>query len=230
MTQQLLHAAIVPVLFGLIGGCAAVTGLGGEAAPQTYDLLASKPAPLAKSRQTRFQLVVSEPAAVRALTTDRILVKSGPESISYYGKAQWSDRLPSLLQTRLIESLSRSRRFAAVGGGSDRIEADVRMATNIRAFQIEMNGASAQAHISLYVKIFNEKSGRIVASRNFETSVAAPKDNVQAGVAALNSGLQTVLGQITSWSSKVQIETSVETRPERRAPAGAISKAPTRRG
>lgn len=229
MTQLYKHAAIVSVLLGL-GGCTAVTGFGATAPPETYDLLASKPVALAKARRTGFQLVVSEPSAVRALATDRILVKPGSENISYFPKAQWSDRLPSLLQTRLIESLSRSRRFAAVGGGNDRIEADVRLATDIRAFQIEVNGASAEAHISLFVKIFREKNGRIIASRNFETTVPAPKDNVQAAVAALNSGLQLVLAKIITWSARVRIGERAKPPLDRRVPADAISRAPVRRG
>ncbi|MGI9385897.1 MAG: ABC-type transport auxiliary lipoprotein family protein [Methyloligellaceae bacterium] len=231
MARSYFVAAIATaiVLPGL-GGCTGIPGLGGEAPPETYDLLATKPKPLAKSRRTAYQMVVSEPSSVRALATDRILVKPRSEAISYFPKVQWSDRLPALLQKRLIESLARSRRFAAVGGGSDRIDADIRFATNIRAFQIEVNGAGAQARISLFVKIFNEKSGRIIASHNFEATVPAPKDNVQGAVAAMNGGLQLVLAKIITWSAHLKVSDGVKPPSSKRAPADAISRGPVQRG
>ncbi len=230
MTQLYRCAAIVPVLLAL-GGYGAVAGFGNSAPPETYDLLASKLAPLAKSRRTDLQLEVSEPSAVRALATDRILVKPRSESISYYPNARWSDRLPALLQTRLIESLSRSQRFAAVGGGNDRIEADIRFATDIRAFQIEVNGAGAEARIALFVKMFHEKNGRIIASQNFEAAVPAPKDSAQGAVQTMNGSLQNLLGKIIAWTANVRIGESVRPPAGRPLPGGdAVSSAPARRG
>ena len=85
-----------------LAGCA--LALGGDAAPTTYDLVASRSfAPAHKG--TGWQLVVAEPTSVHALDTDRIMVRPRADQISYYKGVAWSDRLPHLFQVRMIETL-----------------------------------------------------------------------------------------------------------------------------
>ena len=65
------------------------------------------PSPGASSRRPINSLVY-EPVAVHALETNRLMVRPRPDQVSYYKGIAWSDRLPRLVQARMIE-ISRTR-------------------------------------------------------------------------------------------------------------------------
>src|SRR5262245_66299162 len=83
-----------------LAGCA----LGGSAAPTTYDLIAPRSF-AAAAKPARYQLVVNEPTSVQALDTDRIMVHTRADQISYYKGAAWSDRLATLVPVGSIGAL-----------------------------------------------------------------------------------------------------------------------------
>lgn len=180
-----------------LGGCA----LGGAATPpQTYDLLAPKVMTLTAPNPAKFQLVVNEPNAVRSLDTDRILVKPDPTKVAYYKGAAWSDRLPSLMQSRIVEAFQNAGLVSAVGSRSDRLNADLVLATEVRAFQVDVGkDGQAKAHASLYVKVIDGEKGRMIASRAFETQVDTSATDVNAMVTDLNQAFDKTLREIVPW-------------------------------
>jgi cholesterol transport system auxiliary component len=186
------------VLSGGLTGCtvASLVGANSEPPPVTHDLLASARRGLGR---ISIQLTVNEPSAVEALSSSRIAIKPGPHEISYFAAAVWTDKLPRLLQLRLIETFENSRILKAVSTGSDRIRGDFGLALSIRDFQVEVNGGSAQAHVRLNVKMVDEDRGQLVASREFSATVRAHNDGVEAGVDALKEAFSSVSTQIMRW-------------------------------
>ena len=178
----------------LLGGCA-----GGGAPPATFDLLAPKVMTLTAPKPATFQLVVNEPRAVRSLETDRILVKPSAAQISYYKNAVWSDRLPRLLQARLVEAFQNAGLVSAVGSRADRLDADIEMASEVRAFQVDIDGGQARAHASLYVKVIDGKNGRMIASRGFESQTPTSATDVNQMVVALNQSFDKILHDVVPW-------------------------------
>jgi cholesterol transport system auxiliary component len=143
----------------LLGGC-----LGSNATPPaTYDLVAPRVMTLTAPRPAKFQLVINEPSAVRSLETDRIMVKSGAR-VAYYKDAAWSDRLPRLMQARMVEAFQNAGLVRAVGSRADRLDADYELSTQVQAFQVNVNQGYAEAYANLYVKIIDGDNGRMVAS------------------------------------------------------------------
>ncbi|RMF00356.1 MAG: hypothetical protein D6773_11580, partial [Alphaproteobacteria bacterium] len=165
--KHVITAALSGVL---LAGCA-----GGGPPPATFDLTAPRVMTLTAPKPARFQLVVEEPTAVRALETDRIMVKPGGAQITYYKGAVWSDRLPHLMQARMVEAFQNTGLVSAVGSRADRLDADMEMTSQLRAFHVEINGGQATAHASLYIKLIDGKTGRMIASRGFESQVATSK-------------------------------------------------------
>ena len=107
-------AALVVSVF-ILAGC------GNGQAPPTFDL--SSPQVASKARGSAHgQLVVVEPSALSVLNTDRIVVRNRGE-IAYLSKAHWSDRLPRLVQSRLVEGFENGSRVRAVGTPSDKLAA-----------------------------------------------------------------------------------------------------------
>src|SRR5262245_10032581 len=102
----------------LLGGCAA-WGLGGGAAVPASTLRA--PDAVSRAGPVRGQFVIPEPTAISVLDSERIVVRPSPGQIATLGGAQWSDRLPRLLQARLVETFENASRLRSVGRPSDGI-------------------------------------------------------------------------------------------------------------
>ena len=150
-------------------------------------------------------MIVNEATAVDALSNARIAVKVGPHEISYLAAAGWTDKLPRLLQMRLVESFENSHILRAVGTGNDRIRGDVGLSVEIRDFQVEINKGRAQAHIRLFVKLVDEDRGEQLASREFSAAVPAASDRTGDGVEALNEAYDKVAIKLMRWIVKRRI-------------------------
>lgn len=201
MLKLALTTAVSTVL---LGACA-----GGSAPPLTYDLLAPRISTVSAPKPAAFQLVVNEPNAVRSLESDRILVKPEPEQVTYYKNAVWSDRLPRLMQMRIIEAFQNAGLVRAVGSRADRLDADVELVTEVRSFHVEISGGKAQAIVSLYVKMIDGKRGRIIASRGFESRNATNAADASDMVGALNHAFDAMLREMVPWVAKNQPKSEV---------------------
>jgi cholesterol transport system auxiliary component len=171
-------------------GCA----LAGSRPPTTYDLVAPRSF-AASAKPAQWQLLVQEPIAVPSLDTTRLMVRPKADQVSYYKGIAWSDRLPRLVQTRMIETFQNSGAVKAVSGSSGQYA----LASEIRAFQIDVSGGPAAAEIDIFAKLINTSTGRVVASKAFSARVAAKTDSPGDAIAALNQAFTEVLQDTTTW-------------------------------
>ena len=193
--RSLIGASVICLL---LGGCA-MTGLGGgTAAPATYNLATPKAGSVSSARPAR-QVTVSTPTAIRALDTDRIMVSGPGGRISYYGDSAWSDRLPKLVQSRMVEAMQNSGAFRAVLTNQDRVDGEYVVATEIRSFQLDVEGGSSAATVAIFSKIVDERHGRVIATREFSARTSAPKDDPAAAVAALQESFNKVTWELVRW-------------------------------
>jgi len=196
-SRPFITATIVALSGILLGGC-----LGSKVSQvATYDLVAPKVSTLTAPRAAKFQLVINEPGAVRSLENDRIMVRDGAR-VAYYKGAAWTDRLPRLMQARMVEAFQNTGLVQAVGSRSDRLNADFELSTQVQAFQVEVNQGSADAYASLYVKVIDGDNGRMVASRGFEARVSTSHKDVDQMVVSLNQAFDQVLREIVPWVAK----------------------------
>jgi cholesterol transport system auxiliary component len=142
---------------------------------------------------------VSPPTAIRALDTDRIMVSASGGRISYYGDSAWSDRLPRLVQSRLVEAMQDSGAFKAVLTTQDRVDGEFAVATEIRSFQLDVENGNSSATVAIFCKIVDERHGRVIATREFSARTPAPKDEAAPAVAALQESFNQVTGEMVRW-------------------------------
>jgi cholesterol transport system auxiliary component len=185
-------------LFGVALLAATVGACGGGAPVTTFDLNAPRPGPRFGGA-ARGQVVVAEPAAIQTLEADRILVRDASGTVSYLGGAQWADRLPKLIQARLINTFENASKLKAVSRPGERVSPDYMLTTEIRAFQIAT--PAAEAFVEISARLVHDRSGRIVAGRVFSSRV--PVARVDAGHAAhgLDAALSKALLDIVRWVS-----------------------------
>ncbi|MBN8534320.1 MAG: membrane integrity-associated transporter subunit PqiC [Rhizobiales bacterium] len=174
-----------------------VAGCGGGPPPATFDI--SAPREGLRARPGSALIVVAEPSALAALDTNRLIVMTRGSGIAYLPDAQWADRLPKLLQVRLIQTFENAKRITGVGRPGDRLLPAAQVNSEIRRFGIDE--ASGEAVIELSVKIVNDRSGRIVAGNIFTRRTPAGGANGPTAAAALDLATQEILRDIVSWVS-----------------------------
>ena len=191
---------------GVIGRVVGVTlalalaGCGGGPPKATYDLSAvGRPDVVARSAP-RGLLVVATPTALQILDSERIVVQPGPGEVAYADDAQWTDRLPNLLQARIIQSFENASRLRAVGRPGDRLTPDWQLVTDIRKFGVVVTNGQPTAEVELSAKLVTDRGGRITAARVF--SASAPGATAGAGAAsALDRALAVVLHDLVVWAT-----------------------------
>ncbi|WP_244488857.1 ABC-type transport auxiliary lipoprotein family protein [Bosea sp. Leaf344] len=173
-----------------------LSGCGGGATPTTFDL--SAPSDFGRVGGSRAALVIAEPTTVQALDSDRIIVRDSTGALSFLGGAQWSDRVPKLVQTRLVQTFENASRIASVSRPGDRITPDVQLITDIRRFTIET--ASGAAVVEITAKLVGDRNGQVQRARIFTASVPASAGDGAAAAQALDRALSQVLIQIVRWA------------------------------
>jgi cholesterol transport system auxiliary component len=168
--------------------------------PAAYDLTAAKDFPH-RSRAARGQLVIAEPVALSAHDSDKIVVRPAPGEAAQLGGVQWEERLPKLMQARLVQSFENASRLRAVGRPGDKIAVDFVLVTEVRAF--EVSAADGTAVVEIAAKIVRERTGRIMAARVFRATVPAASIEGANAVAALNEAFAKVATQLVLWASQV---------------------------
>lgn len=182
---------------GVGGGFVGLAACGTPPSP-TFDLSAAKDFPPRRRGGVSGQLIVYEPVALAVYDSDRLVVKSAKDGLAYLPGVQWADRLPRLVQTRLIQSFENASRFKSVGRPGDQITATMVLNSEIRSFEIEEQ--TRQAVIEISVKTIAQGSGRIERAQLFRTTLPVSAIDPAGATAALDEGLKQILLQIVSWA------------------------------
>jgi cholesterol transport system auxiliary component len=193
-----------------LGGCAATSSLStGSTGPRVFDLVAAEPASDAAAipaKQRNVQVVVEEPAAVRSLDGDRVMVRLPNAEISSLAGASWSDRLPRLVQARVMTALTQSQHFRSVGNGREKAGSDLVVASEITAFQINAGKSGDAATVALDVKLIEDRSGNVVATRVLRSTVPVSVRSTDGSMQALNAAFAEVSTELVDWVATVPVK------------------------
>ncbi len=178
------------------GALGALAGCMGGRAPITYDLSAT--ATQAAARRPSRTVLISEPETIQTYDTDRIIVREAGGVLSYLPDAQWSDRLPRLVQTRLVQAFQDAG-VTNIGRTSDPLNPDRVLASDIRAFELDV-AAGRQAVVRVNVRLVDDWDRRIVASSAFSASVPVTGTGAAGTVPALDAALAQVINEVIAWT------------------------------
>jgi cholesterol transport system auxiliary component len=182
----------LPLAALLLAGC------GTKANNDTFDLALTPMADAPSSARNR-QILVPEPTALKSLNSEQVLVRVSPSEIQYLADSQWSDRLPRMVQSKLVEAFENTGKLGGVGQPGQGLAIDYQVVADIRAFEIDTSGADA-ANVEISVKILNDRNGSVRAQRVFRASVpVSGQDNAQF-VTAINRAFAQVGAEIVDWT------------------------------
>ena len=185
--RHFLRVLLAGLPFSLLAACSSVPSA-------TYDLTAVSGGFAARAGHG--QLAILRPDAILPADSDRIVVRAGPQSVAYLTGAQWADKLPALVQSRLIESFQNAHLLRTVGRPG--MLADFNLQTSIRRF--ELNAAQNEAVIEIDAQIL-APSGRIIAGRLFKGDVPVASADPTAVAAGLDAALAQVMRDIVTWTA-----------------------------
>ena len=158
-----------------------------------YDLAA--PESIGTTSGTPRQILVPEPSALKSLDTERIAARPSDIEYAYLPKAVWTDRLPKLLQTKLMETLQNTGRVRAVGVPGQGLLIDYQIVMDVRSFEIADN----EAVVSFSVKLLNDRNGRVRATRVVDARAPVSGSANSDYVSALNAAMNEAFSEIASW-------------------------------
>lgn len=181
---------------GVLGG---LIGTGNNPTP-TFDLSAPRNFGQLPPR-ARGLLAVELPGALQILDTEKIVVYPSAGEVAYLTDAQWLDRLPRLMQARIVQSFENSTRIRAVAKSQDRVSADYLLVVDIRQFGIVAYDGP-YAVVELSVKVVYQRGGRIAAATVFGSKVQAAAATGAQATLALDQAFSEVLVQMVKWTSR----------------------------
>jgi cholesterol transport system auxiliary component len=184
---------ILPLAAALLSGC------GSKANNDTFDLSLTPSAtgPSARNRQ----ILVPEPTAVKMLDSEQVVVRVSPSEVQYLSESRWGDRLPRLVQSKLVEAFENSGRLGGVGKPGQGLAIDFQIVTDIRAFEVTASG-SRSANVEISAKILNDRNGTVRAQNVFKATSPVSGTENSDYIEALDRAFARVGAEIVDWSLK----------------------------
>lgn len=183
----------------MLGGC--VLGGGNASIPDTFTLSQQDVETKQKARNSRRQILIAEPVALKTLDSDQVVVRTSPSAVQYLADAQWNDRLPRVFQSKLAQAFETSGLVGGVGLPGEGLAIDYQIVTSIRAFEINI-ASPRSAVVSISVKVLNDRNGVVRAQRIFGSEVTAAGTGNDDYISALDLASTIVTRDIVAWAAK----------------------------
>lgn len=149
------------------------------------------------------KLTIDLPVASQSLDTDRIALAQGRTRFDYYANSVWTDRLPVLLQTLLVEAFEADGRIAEFNRDIYGLAHGNLLRTEIRRFEAQYAGPATgppEVVVVLGLRLSTGPEGRLVGHRLVSARVQASRDKLDAIVTAFDAAIGEALAQSVTWT------------------------------
>lgn len=200
MISKRLLPLLAIVMCASLAGCISLIS---EPDPITVYSLRAKPADdPAKEPKVPWSLTVIRPNSTSILDSNRIAVRPEANVLQVYKGANWSDSLPDLMQSVVVESFEDSGAIATVSRQNSGVPAEVALLIDIRQFEaVYASGAKIpDAVIQLHAKVLEYPSNRVIAVKTFHAKVPAASKEIPDVVQAFDQGMGTLTAEIMAWT------------------------------
>ncbi len=185
-----------------LSGCADLNILPGQRQDPNYYRLTPKSTFDPGLPTVTWQLVVETPVANAGLSQLRIALMRNPVQIEYYARANWTDRVPQMLQTLMLESFDNSGHIISVGRELIGLRADFLLKTEVREFQAEYfhQNPLPHAHVAFASRLVAMPRREIVGNKSFSALIPAKADRMDEIINAFDVALGQVLKELVGWT------------------------------
>ncbi|SRR5579883_1771590 len=145
-------------------------------------------------------ILINEPLATQFIDSDSIVVHGPSGTLSALKGVRWSDRVPRILQVRLVRELENKGLIRQVMYPSEPAGAQRQLMWEVRRFQIAVfPDSSPSVQIQVAARIMDIHSGHAVAARLFSATQPLERVNAPQAVAAFDSALSAIIFEICAW-------------------------------
>ncbi|MES2950838.1 MAG: ABC-type transport auxiliary lipoprotein family protein [Pseudomonadota bacterium] len=176
-----------------------------KAPPAFYALEYAKPSTAPSSTATGLPamaaatLIISPVRAASGFDSQRIIYVREPHKIEYFAHNEWIDTPARMLGPLLVASIENTGSFRAVVLTPSAASGDLRLDTEIVRLQQEFLTKPSMVHFTLRTYLVDEKTRKVLASREFDRQIATNSDDPRAGVEAANRAVQSVLEELAQF-------------------------------
>jgi cholesterol transport system auxiliary component len=185
-TRKGAAAALVALILAL-AGC-------GAAPRETFDLSGASQVAGPRLSERGGTVEVAEPVALQPIASDRLVIRGAAGDLSVLSDAQWADRLPRLVEARLIARLRAGGVDATFPGAL----ASYRLTSELRRFEID--AAREIAVVEIAVRISSASNGARRGEAVFVGEAPAPHTLGPDAVRAFDAALGQASAQIVAWT------------------------------
>ncbi|MDA8381508.1 MAG: ABC-type transport auxiliary lipoprotein family protein [Betaproteobacteria bacterium] len=162
----------------------------------TYLLSAHFPA---ASRQTqRATVLVSEPQADAGFDTTNMAYTAHAYELDYFAKNEWIAPPAQMIAPLLVKALDATGRLRAVRLPTA-AAANFRLDTRLERLEQDFTTRPSGVRLAIRATLVNLHTGRLLANRTFDETVAASSATPYGGVAAANVAVQKALERIAAF-------------------------------
>ena len=190
----------------LISGCGSLLHKA-EPPPQVYSLesapeLTAAITPLSRAASA-LTVIINPPRAAPGYDSQHIVYVELAHERKYFAHNEWVAPPARMLLPIMIAALVHTGSFRAVAPMTSGIAGDLRLDSEILRLQHEFGSAPSRVRFTLRVTLSDTATRQVLASREFEKSVASAHENPYGGVVAANRAVQEVTAQVASYCAQV---------------------------
>ena len=219
--------AIILAYAMLANGCSALRSVTtpATAPPSFYSLDDSRqatppPAPAVRAPAAAPTLMVSTPSAAAGFDSHHIMYVRQTHKLEYFAQSEWTDPPARMLSPLIVAAIEGSRAFSAVVHTPSSATGDLRLDTEVLRLQHEFMGQPSHVRFTIRASLVEDTTRRVIATREFESLVAATSEDAYGGVVAANQAVRTVLADLAAFCAQGAAtwrpaSSSPESRPAR---------------
>jgi len=191
------------LLLTLPGGCGALFPTTTTPQPSFYSLDSARGAapasvpPIVPAAAPT--LIINPPHAAAGFDSSRIIYVRETHKLEYFSRNEWVDTPARMLAPLIVAAVENSGRFRAVVLTPSAAAGDLRLDTEIVRLQHDFGSQPSRVRFTLRAYMVDSTTRRVLASREFDETVAAASRDPYGGVVAANRAVQSVLEQLASF-------------------------------
>lgn len=155
-------------------------------------------------------LSINPPRADAGFDSAHIVYLRTPYQLEYFAHSAWVDTPARLLAPLILSTLEASGSFGAVVQMPSAAVGELRLDTRIVRLQQDFAVTPSLVRFTLRATLVDTATLRVLATREFDASVAATREDAYGGVVAAQAAVQQVLGAlagfckeaVSGWRSK----------------------------
>lgn len=159
-------------------------------------------------------LIINPPHAAAGYDSQRIIYVRKDHKLEYFAHSEWVDPPARMLAPLLVAAFSRTSAFEAVALTPSAAAADLRLDTELIRLEHDFAVQPSRVRFTLRAYLIDDKTRRIVTSREFDATVPSESENPYGGVVAANRAVRTALDELAAYCAQA-VRTRIFTHPQK---------------